>query len=146
MSNYQVNNASKWIITIISIATIIIPSLMDLNETHLHNHLWAPHARFHFIVSYFGIAGFSITSLYLLWGKFKDKGTRVSVVIAGICPLFFWASFWPSVLVTSLDSAWPDGVEPFTLVAPQLIMGTFITFLSLYAVFLDGKKRKLNTK
>lgn len=39
--------------TVLSVFTIFITSVMDLNETHMTNPLWPPHARFRWAVQYF---------------------------------------------------------------------------------------------
>ena len=39
--------------TVLSVFTMLITSVMDLNETHMTNPLWPPHARFRWAVQYF---------------------------------------------------------------------------------------------
>ncbi len=54
----------QYTFTVISIFTIIITSVMDLNDTHMTNPLWAPHARFHWACQYFATIAMSMLSLY----------------------------------------------------------------------------------
>lgn len=137
----QINKTSKTIVTVLAIITLALPTIMDLNHSHATNPAWPPHARFHFWIAYFSLIGVVSLALFLLWGNYKDKGSRISLVVAGLCPILFWGAFYPALLVTSLDSAWPDGTVPFAPIAPQLLMGLAICGLALYAIRLDAKKR-----
>lgn len=137
----KANKTSKILITVLAIITIALPVVMDLNETHAYHPEWTPHARFHFWIAFFGLIGLVGLSLFLLWGNYADKGARITVIVAGLCPILFWGAFFPALVITNLSSAWPDGVEPFAPIAPQLIMGLAICLLSIYAIWKDGKRR-----
>ncbi|MEJ7725443.1 MAG: DUF6640 family protein [Actinomycetes bacterium] len=54
-------------VAIISVA--MAPLTADLNESHIFNDAWPPHARFYTTVLLFLSAGLSLTALWLLWRK-----------------------------------------------------------------------------
>lgn len=137
---HTTNKLAKILITIAAIITIILPSIMDLNSTHMTNPLWAPHARFHWSIQWYSITALNIIALYLLWGRYADKGSRLALVMAGLAPVLFWGSFFPSMLMPG-TSTWPDGLEPFMLVPPNVIIAGIMTLMSLIAIALDGRSR-----
>lgn len=125
--NYK--KLSKIIISFAAAFTIIIPSIMDLNDTHMTNPLWPPHARFHWSIQWYSITALNGIALYLLWGKYRDKDSFLAIVMAGLAPILFWGSFFPSMLMPG-TSTWPDGIIPFSKVAPNVFMAVFITCVS----------------
>lgn len=127
---------AKYILTFACVITIVIPSIMDLNSTHMTNPLWAPHARFHWSIQWYSITLLNGIALYLLWGKYEGAGSRLATWIAGLAPLLFWGSFFPSLLMPG-TSAWPDGIKPFTAVPPNVYIAGFITLLSGWAIWRD---------
>jgi hypothetical protein len=135
---------SKWPRLLISFAalfTIIIPSIMDLNATHMTNPLWPPHARFHWSIQWISITILNGIALYLLWGKYRDNRSFLAVVMAGLAPILFWASFFPSMLMPG-TSTWPDGTVPFATVPPNVFMAVVMSFLSGLGIFLEYRARK----
>jgi hypothetical protein len=131
---------TKLLLTVSIAITIIIPSIMDLNETHMTNPLWPPHARFHWAIQWFSITTLNVCALFLLWGSYQDKGTRLSILIAAMAPLLFWGSFFPSMLMPG-TSTWPDGIEPFSQIAPNVVLAVIISMLCMIAVFIDHRSR-----
>src|SRR3546814_11281905 len=79
----------KYTFTIIAIFTMVISSVMDLNDTHMTNPLWAPHARFHWACLYFATIAMSTGALFGIYGTYPDKGTILSKLCIGLNPLFF---------------------------------------------------------
>ena len=73
----------------------IVPAIADLNETHLYNPDWSPHARVHGAwVLFFGLL-MSFLALFLLWVR---NELALSIII-GLC---FVAGFWLAFLTSSL--------------------------------------------
>lgn len=128
---------SKYILTVCALITIIVPSIMDLNDTHMTNPLWAPHARFHWSIQWYSITALNLIALYLLWGKYEGANSQLSIVMAGLAPILFWGSFIPSLLMPG-TSPWPDGMEPFTTIPPNVYIAGIITSLSGFAIFLGN--------
>lgn len=135
----------QYTFTVISIFTIIITSVMDLNDTHMTNPLWAPHARFHWACQYFATIAMSMLSLYCLYGKYRDKGSAFSKLFIGLSPLYFWGMFIPALLMPGTGTA-PDGIilspnfpEIFTIIHPNFIIACIITVSS---VIITSKELK----
>lgn len=126
---------SKILISFAALCTIILPSIMDLNATHMTNPLWPPHARFHWSIQWYSITALNGIALFLLWGKYKDRETFLATVMAGLAPILFWGSFFPSMLMPG-TSTWPDGMTPFTSVAPNVFVAILITCISALGIYL----------
>lgn len=135
------NKIAKIIITFCAIVTIFIPSLMDLNSTHMTNPLWAPHARFHWSIQWYSITALNIIALYLLWGRYKDAGSRLATIIAALSPILFWGSFFPSLFMPG-TSPWPDGMTPFSTIPPNVYIAALITFLCGLAIWIDSRSNR----
>lgn len=132
---------AKYLISFCAIVTIIIPSLMDLNSTHMTNPLWAPHARFHWSIQWYSITILNGIALYLLWGRYAEAGSRLATIMAGMAPILFWGSFFPSLLMPG-TSPWPDGVEPFAVLPPNIYIAGFISLLSVLGIWMDYCSRR----
>ena len=79
--------AMKLFLTIATLIYGVVPAIADLNETHLLNPNWSPHARLHgawFL--FFGLA-MATLSLYLAW-------VRGELVLPSVIGLLFSACFW----------------------------------------------------
>lgn len=125
---------TKYLITFCNVVTIILPTIMDFNHTHMTNPLWPPHARFHWSIQWYSITVLNLVALYLLWGDYKEKGSRLSIIMAGLAPILFWGSFFPSLLMPG-TSAWPDGVQPFATLPPNVYVAVVITVLCAFAIW-----------
>ena len=137
-----ISKPAKYLISFCALVTIILPSIMDLNATHMTNPLWAPHARFHWSIQWYSITMLNAIALYLLWGKFADAGSRLATVMAGLAPILFWGNFFPSLAMPG-TSPWPDGIQAFTAVPPNIYIAGLITSLSALGIWIDSRSRKL---
>jgi hypothetical protein len=135
----------KILLSFVAIITIVVPSIMDLNNTHMTNPLWPPHARFHWSIQWYSITIWNAIALFLLWGQYSDKNSRLSIIVAGLAPILFWGSFFPSMLMPG-TSTWPDGMEPFFKVAPNVFIAAIICCISILAIYLDGRLRRLTNR
>ncbi len=131
----------KYILSFCALVTIILPAVMDLNSTHMTNPLWAPHARFHWSIQWYSITMLNGIALYLLWGKYEGAGSRLAIVMAGLAPILFWGNFFPSLLMPG-TSPWPDGVDRFAAVPPNVFVAGFITFLSAFGIWLANTRKR----
>ena len=134
--------------TCISIFTMLIMSIMDLNETHMTNPLWPAHARFHWAVQYFSAMLVCMLSLFAIWTNYKDKGSRFSILFIGLSPLFFWGMFFPALLMPGTGT-WPDGVVPptgfpeiFKTIHPNLIIACILSIVSVTLTIRECKVQK----
>lgn len=83
------------IVTTVTLFYGIVPVMMDVNDTHLLNPGWSPHARHHgawFLSFSAAMAG---VALFLLWVR---KETMLPIVIG----LMFVAGFWAATLLAPL--------------------------------------------
>lgn len=136
----------QYTFTVISTFTIIITSVMDLNDTHMTNPLWTPHARFHWACQYFATIVVCVVSLYCLWANYKDKASRFSMLFIGLSPLYFWGMFLPALLMPGTSTA-PDGIilpenfpKIFTVIHPNFIIACIISVISVVVTFQELKK------
>lgn len=134
---------SKYLISFCAVVTIVLPSIMDLNSTHMTNPLWPPHARFHWSIQWYSITMLNAVALYLLWGNYEGSGSRLASVMAGLAPMLFWGNFFPSLFMPG-TSPWPDGFKPFAVFPPNVYVAALITLLSMLAIWLDSRSRALH--
>lgn len=137
----------QYTFTLISIFTIVITSVMDLNNSHMTNPLWAPHARFHWACQYFATLGVSVLALVCLWTVYPDKGSKFSKLFIGLSPLYFWGMFIPALLMPGTSTA-PDGMmlpenfpEFFSVIHPNFIIACLITIISAVLTFGELKRK-----
>jgi hypothetical protein len=135
------------VMTCIVIFTMIIMSVMDLNDTHMTNALWTAHARFHWAVQYFSAMMVCILALCLIWLPYREKGSRLSMLFIGLSPLFFWGMFFPALLMPGTGT-WPDGVMPppgfpeiFKTIHPNFIMALVLSIVSVLITIRETTKR-----
>ena len=132
----------------ICLFTILIPSVMDVNDTHMTNPLWTPHARFHWAIQYLSATLMSILALLLLWLQYKEKRSLLSIFFIGFSPLMFWGMFFPALLMPGTGT-WPDGVnapasfpELFKIIHPNFIMAAVITPISVVVTLREYRMAK----
>lgn len=83
------------IVTVVTLFHGIVPVVMDLNDTHLLNPGWSPHARLHgawFLSFSAAMAG---VALFLTW-------VRKEIMLPIVIGLMFVAGFWAATLMSSL--------------------------------------------
>lgn len=138
------------IMAFISIFTITIMSVMDLNDTHMTNPLWPPHARFHWAVQYFSAIMVCVLALCFICFRYREKASRLSILFIGLSPLFFWGMFFPALLMPGTGT-WPDGVLPpkgfpelFKTIHPNLIMACVLTIVSVMLTIRELKVQRQN--
>lgn len=141
----------KITLTILSLFTIAITAFMDLNQSHMTNPLWAPHARFHWAIQYFSTVVISLFVLLGLWAPYKDKGTTLSILILGLGLLNFWGMFIPALMMPGTSTA-PDGIQLptnyppiFKIVHPNFIISCVITLLCIGITWNELKLKKRAT-
>lgn len=132
--------ASKVLISIAAAATSIVPTIADVNHTHLFNPLWPPHARFHGTVFLIVNIISGVTALALLWGRYEGRDSRLAVSFAAFLPAQCWGPFVPASLLPG-TSGWPDGMEPFAPIHPNIVLSVVLFTMSVAGVVLDRRAR-----
>ncbi len=97
LSRWLARNSGRFVLTLADVGTILGPLGADWNGSHVFNHEWPSHARFHGVVGLgtpVALAGFAI---FQLWTNSKEKA--LSRGIAAAVPIAYWGSFFPALLV-----------------------------------------------
>lgn len=87
----------RLLLSVALISVAMAPLTADLNETHIFNDGWPPHARFHTAVLLFVSTGFSLVGLWLLWRRTSEF--RTHVFVAMLIPVLSWGSFFLALLL-----------------------------------------------
>ena len=139
--------ASKLLFTGLCVLTIVVPSVMDLNATHLTNPLWPPHARFHWALNFLSTTVLNGLALFLLWGSYPDRDSVLVTWVVGLAPVLFWGLFFPALLLPGTGT-WPDGVVPpptfpalLKRLHPNVLIAGTITVLAGLGIWLDLARR-----
>jgi len=121
-------------VAIISVA--MAPLTADLNESHIFNDAWPPHARFHTTVLLFLSAGPSLIALWLLWRKTSEF--RTHVFVAMLVPVLSWGSFFLALLVPGTAAEDVPGELPSVVGLPvNLFVALVFVLLSVTAWWMS---------
>ena len=121
-------------VAIISVA--MAPLTADLNESHIFNDAWPPHARFHTTVLLFLSAGPSLIALWLLWRKTSEF--RTHVFVAMLVPVLSWGSFFLALLVPGTAAEDVPGELPSVAGLPvNLFVALVFVLLSVTAWWMS---------
>lgn len=97
----------KILISVVTLIYGIVPAIADINETHLLNPEWSPHARVHGAWFLFFGGSMAMMSLFFLWAK--DW-----IYIPCFVGLMFASGFWVAVLLAPLYGGSltdPNGIQ-----------------------------------
>ncbi|MEO0548414.1 MAG: DUF6640 family protein [Pseudomonadota bacterium] len=97
----------KILISVVTLIYGIVPAIADINETHLLNPEWSPHARVHGAWFLFFGGSMAMMSLFFLW--VKDW-----IYIPCFVGLMFVSGFWVAVLLAPLYGGSltdPNGIQ-----------------------------------
>ena len=121
-------------VTIISVA--MAPLTADLNESHIFNGDWPPHARFHTAVLMFLSIGLSLIGLWLLWRRTSEF--RTHVFLAMLIPVLSWGSFFLALLLPGTGAEDVPGELPRVVGLPvNLFVAAVFMAVSLLAWWLS---------
>lgn len=86
---------SRFVLSGAAIGTAIGTARADLNDTHVFNSKWPPHARFHSAAAWGTVLGSQLLSLWLLWRPGQSSVERdLGVRIAALLPTIAWTPFF----------------------------------------------------
>ncbi len=126
MTNRDVSGRLLLSFVIISVA--MAPLTADLDETHIFNDSWPPHARFHTAVLLFTCAGLSLMGLWLLWRRTSEF--RTHAFLAMLIPVLSWGSFFLALLIPG------TGVEDIPGELPRIAGIALNLFVALVLIAL----------
>lgn len=112
--------------------------LADLNNTHLYNPRWPPHARFHDGQTMAVGVLLALASLFFAWRGTGDRKTNVlaATLFAGLLYVSqAAANFFPGVAWTDPEFLKPG--QTLTQLGPQVYLDLGMTALVLLAAWLS---------
>ena len=122
-------------VTIAVLITLIGPTAVDWNNSHVFNPQWPPHARFHAIVYLCMTIGFSLIALWLIWRPSSEH--VVDMLVAALVPIIAWGSFFIAVRVSGAVAEDDPGSLPRRMGLPvNLFNAGIFTLLSLFGFLL----------
>ena len=130
---------SKLLMTIGIVFYAIVVPILEINETHVFNQAWEPHARLHEVWQLFTNTAIGAFSLWLVWlrGNLRLSGLLTLFVTGGFL-MAYWlrASYGGSMVLT-------DGSEKTILgVNLGLFAYTLAILLAGIAVVIGQRKRE----
>jgi hypothetical protein len=88
---------SRLLLTGAAVGTIVGTGRADLNDTHVFNPEWMPHARFHGAAGWGTVSGAQLLALWLLWRPASSAAEEeLAVKIAALLPAITWLPFFPA--------------------------------------------------
>lgn len=118
---------------------IVVPFL-DINETHVWNPDWTPHARIHEVWQLITNSSIGVLCLWLVWYKKEVRlSTLLSLIVMGG---FLLAFFLKDGYGGSMK--YLDGSEKTILGINMAVLGFGIAFLFLILSHILTKKTRLN--
>ena len=111
----------KSLLTLANVITATAPLAADLNETHIFNDRWPPHARFHGVTALAASTALSGAGIWSVWSGHGDQAT--GRFFAAAVPVAYWAPFFAALAVpgTALDD--PPYPVPRVAGVPVSLLG-----------------------
>jgi hypothetical protein len=99
------------LLTLANAITVVAPLAADWNDSHIFNHRWPGHARFHGVTSLAMAVTLSSANIWSIWSSDGDgdgdgDGDQATArFFAAAVPVAYWAPFFVAPLVpgTALD-------------------------------------------
>jgi hypothetical protein len=133
--------AAKILLTIAAVVTFAVPAIADFNSTHLVNPLWPPHARLHGAALLLVNIASGAISLFLLWGSYAERGSRLAVRFAALLPAMAWGALFGALAFPG-TSSYPDGMTVRPPVNGNLIIAGLMVGFCVLGVVLDAQARR----
>ena len=127
---------SQIIISIAVIATLAASFWADLNDTHVYNLAWPPHARFHAIVALFVTSGYSLIALWLIWRQSADR--FICMAVAALMPFVSWYGHYMAFFLVG-----PSDTEIVLGLPANLLGGGIIMSVSAIGYFQFRRERRI---
>jgi len=133
--------STKILLTIAAVVTLAVPVIADLNHTHMLNPLWSPHARLHGAAFLLVNIASGAISLFLLWGSYAERGSRLAVRVAALLPAMGWGALLGALPFPG-TSSYPDGMTDRPPINGNLVVAGVMVALCVLGVVLDGRARR----
>ena len=135
---------AKLLITLATLFYGIVPLLADLNETHLLNPNWMPHAKLHLAWLLGTNSLLALYSMYLIW-------IRSLIIQAGLIGGFVMLGFWiAAVFKNSYGGLFVDpNIDAPTILGlnPNVFAFMFVTIFLVAGISLEiwGKNNAVSS-
>lgn len=128
----------KLLVTIGIVFCAVVVPVLEINDTHVFNPAWAPHARLHEVWQLFTNTALGVFSLWLVWSKHKIcLPSWLTLFVTGGFLLSYWlrASYGGSMILS-------DGSEKLILgINLGLFAYTLAILMAIAAVAMDRRSR-----
>ncbi len=113
----------------------------DLNETHVYNPTWPPHAIFHDIMFVAFVSGIAAIVIWLLWRKTLEVKTAGIVaylfVIIYVTPFYWVTAVFPEASLAATEEVEGLAVHIGNIVLyPNALLGTIFLIIATIGFFL----------
>lgn len=141
----QPSRLGRILLTVSLVLSALVSIAVDLNETHLFNPDWHPHAVFHDVAMLNLLAGMTIFALWLLWRRY-DNDPALASGFALFLPVIFWSVFfWGPVLVSEASLFAVEDELALHVgdlhIAPNIVVALVMLAISIAGFVLDRRAR-----
>ena len=129
---------SRLLITGAAVGTIVGTAWADINDTHVFNKAWPPHARFHGVAAWGTVAGSQLLALWLTWrpGQRSDD-EDLGLMTAALLPFIAWAPFFVALATPGAEVEDEPGHLPRIAGIPlNLVPASVVPFISAIGYYL----------
>ena len=123
-----------------AVASILVPVLVDFNQSHLFNPNWPGHARLHDAMSFLMSMGLGVGSLWLL-AQFRRSSTSV-LALATFLAVWSWGALLLGAVfpgATYVNAAEAESMPPALAALPlpiNALLSVIIIVLGVVGFFL----------
>lgn len=125
------------LLTLANAITVVAPLAADWNDSHIFNHRWPGHARFHGVTSLAMAVSLASANIWSVWSG--DANQATARFFAAAVPVAYWAPFFVAPLVpgTAVD----DPPHPVGRLAgvPVNMLGAAATIATAAAGWLTDR-------
>lgn len=128
--------SGRLLLSVALISVAMAPLTADLNDSHIFNGDWPPHARFHTAVLMFLSIGLSLIGLWLVWRRTSEF--RTHLFVAMLIPVLSWGSFFLALLLPGTGAEDEPGELPRVAGLPlNLFVAAMFVTVTLVAWWLS---------
>jgi hypothetical protein len=126
------------LLTAANVITVTAALAADWNDSHIFNHRWPAHARFHGVTALATAVTLSSLNVWSLWSGTNDAAT--ARLYAAAVPVAYWTPFFLAPLVpgTALDDP-PHPVPRLAGIPTSLLGAAATTATAATGWFIDRR-------
>lgn len=129
------------LLTLANAITVVAPLAADWNDSHIFNHRWPGHARFHGVTSLAMAVTLSSASIWSVWSTDGDSdGDQATArFFATAVPVAYWAPFFVAPLVPGTTVDDPPHPVGRLVGVPVNLLGAAATIATAAAGWLTDR-------